>query len=217
MQAMKSLKAAGIVTIITVAIVLALKAGAVKLIMIPDNMSGVLCRRGRLVKDRKNGEMIWYETGKVRLHIALYRHIVLVHHGERYSELGPRPFTVDGMTWQADFTAVWRIPKEAMAVERSLTSVSDQNWWNGDFNQLERAVKEQSIGLLGNLLTGVTMNEATGLPAIDWTSVEATQELAKRGADYERILMSPVYRPGDQLQKDGLGEIAVAITHLKDT
>lgn len=212
LQAARSLKAAGVVTIITVAAVLALRAGAVKLVMIPDNMSGVLCRRGRLVKDRKTGEMVWYESGKVRLHLALYRHIVLVHHGERYSQLGSRAFTVNDMTWQADFTAVWYIPKDADAVEKSLTTVSDRNWWDGEFNQLDRAVTEQSVDLLNKLLSTAVINERTGLPEIDWTSVEATERLAKRGATYERVLMSPVYRPGDQLQKDGLNNIAAAIT-----
>ena len=208
-EAMRVFRSFGGVTILVAIALIALRAGAFKLVMIPDNMSGVLCRRGRLVKHRKTGEMIWYESGKVRVHVSLYRQIVLIHHGERYTPLGTRSFNVSGDTWEADFTAIWKIPKDAEAVERSLTIVSDRNWWDGEFNQLDNAVKEQSIGLLSGLIAYIP---GSAEPTIDRASIRATDCLAERGAKYVNILNSPFYRPGDQLQKDGLTEIAQAIT-----
>ncbi len=211
--AYKYLKAAGIGAAILGVIILLFRFNIIGLKMAPENSAFMVARRGILVRD-KQGNVVLHDSGRNRWHVINYRHLVAVHFGDRFVELGTHEFTLDSITWRTSFTLRWRIPKDKKRIERIVTTVSDRNWWDGEFNQLTHAVKEKATGQLGTLL------KSTRLDVISQTP-EFNQELASSlfgkaldpyGGEYYELLMTPVTRTDAQQRKDGDLAIADAIT-----
>jgi hypothetical protein len=182
----------------------------------PENSSFMIARRG-LIKRDDQGDVVLYDSGRNRLHIMHYRHLVPVHFGDRFVELGSHDFVVDGVTWRRSFTLRWRIPKDKKLIERTVTSVSDQNWWDGAFNQLTTAIKEKAIGQLSSLLAHCRINPVTNLPEFDPALAEQLfgEAISPYGGKYFELIAAPVSRTDAQLTKDGSLAIASAIATVK--
>jgi hypothetical protein len=182
----------------------------------PENSSFMIARRG-LIKRDDQGDVVLYDSGRNRLHIMHYRHLVPVHFGDRFVELGMQEFVVAGITWRRSFTLRWRIPKDKKLIERTVTSVSDQNWWDGAFNQLTTAIKEKSTGELSSLLNQSRINPETKLPEFDLTLAKQLfgEAINPYGGMYFELIAGPVSRTDAQLTKDGSLAIASAIASVK--
>lgn len=212
----KYVKAAGAVSAVIGVIFLLFRFKIIGWMMAPENSAFMVARRGLIVRD-KAGNVVLHDSGRNRAHVANYRHLVPVHFADRYVELGPQEFTVGNTTWSADFTLRWRIPKDKQKLERIVTTVSDRNWWDGEFNQLTRAVRERALGQLGPILEDATVSDTSGTPVF---SVETARDLIGQaidphGGEFQELIMSPVTRTPAQLGKDGSTAIADAIQNVR--
>lgn len=216
-EAYKYLKAAGVIGAFLGFAFILFKFNIIGWKVAPENSSFMVARRGRMVRNRKTGEVVLHDSGRNRLHLINYRHLVPVHFGDRFVSLGRHEFTLGQITWKADFTLRWRIPKDKKLLERTVISVSDANWWDGEFNQLTRAIGEVASGQLDPLLKKARIDATSGTPIFD-------QELAQQlfgnavdpyGGKYYELIMSPVTRTDAQQGKDGSLAIADAISSVK--
>lgn len=211
----KYAKAAGVISAFIGIIFILFKFKIIGWMMAPENSAFMVARRGILVRD-KTGNVVLHDSGRNRAHVANYRHLVPVHFGDRYVELGRHEFMLRGVTWKADFTLRWRIPKDKKRIERIVTAVSDRNWWDGEFNQLTRAVKDSAAGQLGSLLKEAQVNKYNGLPEIDQESAAALIGAAidPYGGKFYELLVSPISLTDAQQGKDGNVAIANAIQSI---
>jgi len=211
----KYLKAAGFIGAFLAFMFILFRFNIIGWKMAPENSSFMVARRGLIVRD-KHRDVVLHDSGRNRLHIINYRHLVPVHFGDRFAELGRHEFALHGITWKADFSLRWRIPKDKKLLERTVTSVSDRNWWDGEFNQLTRAIGEVASGQLAGILKHAWIDEAGGTPVVD-------QSLAGRlignainpygGKSFE-LIITPVTRTDAQQGKDGNLAIADAIASV---
>lgn len=208
----KYIKAAGIISAILGFFFILFRFNIIGLRMAPENSSFMVARRGLIVRD-KNREVVLHDSGRNRWHVINYRHLVPVHFGDRFVKLGSFEFMLDGVTWKADFTLQWRIPKDKKLLERTVTSVSDRNWWDGEFNQLTRAIEEKAIGQLGTLLKTARLNEVNKTPEYDQKLAERLfgEALDPYGGKYYELIVTPVTPTVAQQGKDGNVAIANAI------
>lgn len=211
----KYVKAAGVISAILGFLFVLFRFNIIGLKMAPENSSFMIARRGLIVRD-KHRDVVLHDSGRNRWHVINYRHLVAVHFGDRFVELGAHEFTLDSVTWKASFTLRWRIPKDKRLIERTVTSVSDRNWWDGEFNQLTRAIKEKAIGQLGALLKTTRLDEVSQTPEFDQELAENLfgEALGFYGGRYYELLMTPVTRTDAQQGKDGNLAIAEAITSV---
>ena len=212
-HAYKYIKAAGIVSAILGVMFILFKFNILGLKMAPENSAFMVARRGVIVRD-KQGEVILHDSGRNRWHVINYRHLVAVHFGDRFVELGTHEFMLDGVTWRASFTLRWRIPKNKRLIERTVTAVSDRNWWDGEFNQLTRAIKEKATGQLGAILKTARLDATSQTPEFEEELARSLLEdaLNPYGAAFYELLTTPVTRTDAQQGKDGSVAIADAIT-----
>ena len=215
--AYKYVKAAGIVSAFLGFMFILFRFNIVGWKMAPENASFMIARRGRIVRKRESGEIVLHDSGRNRLHLINYRHLVIIHFGDRFIELGSTDFTLDDVTWKCDFTLRWRIPKDKKLLERIVTSVSDQNWWDGEFNQLTRAIKEMATGQLAPLLKQARIDEQSNTPEFDRELAEELfgQAIAPYGGKFYELIASPATRTEAQQGKDGSQAIADAISSVK--
>ena len=212
-SAYKYIKAAGIISAVLGFVFILFRFNIIGLKMAPENSSFMVARRGIMVRD-KNGEVVLHDSGRNRWHVINYRQLVPVHFGDRFVELGLFEFALNGITWKANFTLRWRIPKDKKLIELIVTSVSDRNWWDGEFNQLTRAIKEKATGKLGPLLQQAWLDEASETPQFSEILADElfNEALATYGGQYFELIVSPVSRTDAQQGKDGNVAIANAIS-----
>lgn len=216
--AYKYIKAAGIVTALFGFMFILFRFNILGLKMAPENSAFMVARRGKIAR-HKNGDVVLYESGRNRWHVINYRHLAPVHFGDRFVNLGVHEFTVDGITWKRGFELRYRIPKDKTQIERTVTSVSDQNWWDGKFNQLSDAVGKKAVGQLTPLLRKAWINPEDGMPDFDPTFAEQlfSQALSDYGVKYYELIVAPVTRTDAQQTKDGSLAIADAIAGVQST
>lgn len=216
--AYKYIKAAGIVTALFGFMFILFRFNILGLKMAPENSAFMVARRGKIAR-HKNGDVVLYESGRNRWHVINYRHLAPVHFGDRFVNLGVHEFTVDGITWKRGFELRYRIPKDKTQIERTVTSVSDQNWWDGKFNQLSDAVGKKAVGQLTPLLRKAWINPEDGMPDFDPTFAEQlfSQALSDYGVKYYELIVAPVTRTDAQQTKDGSLAIADAISGVQST
>lgn len=217
-HAYKYIKAAGVISAFAGIVFILFRFNILGWKMAPENSSFMVARRGLIVRD-KNGAVILHDSGRNRFHVINYRHLVPVHYGDRFVELGTHEFTLDGVTWKASFTLCWRIPKDKRLIERIVTAVSDRNWWDGEFNQLTRAIRERAIGQLGPLLAAADLDEVGCTPQFDRNLAEDLlgEVLSHYGGKYCELICTPVTRTDAQQGKDGSLAIADAITNVNSS
>lgn len=210
--AYKYIKAAGIVTALFGFMFILFRYNVLGLKMAPENSAFMVAKRGKIARD-KNGDVVLYESGRNRWHVINYRHLAPVHFGDRFVHLGVHEFTVDGVTWKCGFELRYRIPKDKKQIERTVTSVSDQNWWDGKFNMLEEAVGKKAVGQLTPLLRKASLNEEDNTPQFDTALAQQLfgEALCPYGVKYYELIASPVTRTDAQQQKDGSLAVAGAI------
>lgn len=214
--AYKYIKAAGIVTALFGFMFILFRYNILGFKMAPENSAFMVAKRGKIARD-KNGDVVLYESGRNRWHVINYRYLAPVHFGDRFVNLGVHEFTVDGVTWKCGFELRYRIPKDKKQIERTVTSVSDQNWWDGKFNMLEEAVGKKAVGQLTPLLRKASLNEEDNTPQFDTALAQQLfgEALCPYGVKYYELIASPVTRTDAQQQKDGGLAIAAAIVGVR--
>jgi len=214
--AYKYIKAAGIVSAMLGFLFILFKFNILGLKMAPENSAFMVARRGKIAR-HKNGDVVLYESGRNRWHVINYRHLAPVHFGDRFVSLGVHEFTVGGITWKQGFELRYRIPKDKKLIERTVTSVSDRNWWDGEFNQLARAVGEKATGQLSPLLRKARINPEDGTPEFDTELAEQLfgTALSDYGVKFYELIGTPVTRTDAQQTKDGSVAIADAIAGVR--
>jgi hypothetical protein len=214
--AYKYIKAAGIVTALIGFLFILFRYNILGFKMAPENSAFMVAKRGKIARD-KDGAVVLYESGRNRWHVINYRHLAPVHFGDRFVSLGVHEFTVAGITWKRHFELRFQIPKDKTQIERTVTSVSDQNWWDGKFNMLQEAVGKKAVGQLTPLLRKAWVNEEDNTPEFDVALAEELfgKALCPYGVKYCELIASPVSRTDAQQQKDGNVAIADAIAGVR--